>query len=99
MPSELSIMRNFEKARAASLLSDRNDHKLGSVMTLGNKVLAVGYNITKTHPIQKKYNIERTFNYEENYLFYETIITTYILFKIQSPEWIKRTRNLDSVVW
>lgn len=62
MPSELSIKRNFQKARAASMLSDFPTYKLGAVMMLGNKVLAVGYNITKTHPIQKKYNIERGYN-------------------------------------
>lgn len=62
MPSELSIKRNFQKAKAASMLSDFPTHKLGAVMMLGNKVLAVGYNITKTHPIQKKYNIERGYN-------------------------------------
>lgn len=62
MPSELSIKRNFQKAKAASMLSDFPTHKLGAVMMLGNKVLAVGYNITKTHPIQKKYNIERGYD-------------------------------------
>lgn len=62
MPSELSIKRNFQKAKAASALSDFPTHKLGAVMMLGNKVLAVGYNITKTHPIQKKYNIERGYD-------------------------------------
>lgn len=62
MPSELSIKRNFQKAKAASTLSDFPTHKLGAAMILGNKVLAVGYNITKTHPIQKKYNIERGYD-------------------------------------
>lgn len=38
-------------------------------------------------------------NYEKNYLHIKTVITINLLFKIQSPEWIKRTRNLDSVVW
>lgn len=62
MPSELSIKRNFQKARAASMLSDFPTYKLGAVMMIGNKVLSVGYNITKTHPIQKKYNIERGYD-------------------------------------
>ena len=62
MPSELSIKRNFQKAKAASTLSDFPTHKLGAVMMLGNKVLAVGYNITKTHPVQKKYNLERGYD-------------------------------------
>ena len=62
MPSDSSIKRNFQKARAASMLSDFPTHKLGAVMMLGNRVLAVGYNITKTHPIQKQYNIERGYD-------------------------------------
>lgn len=62
MPSDLSIKRNFQKARAASMLSDFPTHKLGAVMMIGNRVLSVGYNITKTHPIQKKYNIERGYD-------------------------------------
>lgn len=62
MPSDSSIKRNFRKARAASILSDVPTHKLGAVMMLGNKVLSVGYNITKTHPIQKLYNLERGYD-------------------------------------
>lgn len=62
MPSDSSIKKNFQKARAASMLSDFPTHKLGAVMMLGNKVLSVGYNITKTHPIQKQYNIERGYD-------------------------------------
>lgn len=62
MPSESTIRRNFLKAKAASNLSDFPTHKLGAVMMLGNKVLSVGYNITKTHPIQKGYNIERGYD-------------------------------------
>lgn len=62
MPSELSIKRNFQKARAASMLSDFPTHKLGAVMMLGNKVLAVGYNTTKTNPAQKRYNLERGYD-------------------------------------
>jgi deoxycytidylate deaminase len=62
MPSDLTIKRNFQKAKAASMLSDYPNHKVGAVMMLGNKVIAVGYNITKTHPIQKKYNIERGYD-------------------------------------
>lgn len=38
-------------------------------------------------------------NYEKNYLHIKTTVTINLSFKIQSPEWIKRTRNLDSVVW
>ena len=64
MPSDSTIRKNLLKAKAASSLSDFPTHKLGAVMMLGNKVLSVGYNITKTHPIQKTYNIER--GYDQN---------------------------------
>lgn len=64
MPSVASIKRNFQKAKAASMLSDFPKHKLGAIMMLGNKVISVGYNTTKTHPVQKKYNVER--GYDQN---------------------------------
>ena len=62
MPSESAIRHNFLKAKAASMMSDFPTHKLGAVMMMGNKVLTVGYNVTKTHPIQKQYNIERGYD-------------------------------------
>jgi deoxycytidylate deaminase len=62
MPSDLTIKNNFRKAKAASILSDYPGHKVGAVMLLGNKVITAGYNITKTHPMQKKYNIERGYD-------------------------------------
>ena len=62
MPSDATIQRNFAKAKAASILSDFPTHKLGAVLMLGNKVISVGYNITKTHPIQKNYNLARGYN-------------------------------------
>lgn len=62
MPSDSTIRRNFLKAKAASNLSDFPTHKLGAVMMLGSKVLSVGYNINKTHPVQKAYNIERGYD-------------------------------------
>lgn len=62
MPSSATIKRNFLKAKAASKLSEAPNHQLGAVMILGNKVLAVGYNTTKTHPIQKLYNLERGYD-------------------------------------
>ena len=56
--------RNFKKAQAASRLSDYPTHHLGAVITVGSRIVAVGYNTTKTNPIQKYYNLERKFDYE-----------------------------------
>ena len=53
--------RNFRKARAASQLSDFPHHHLGAVIAFGSRVVAVGYNSTKTNPIQKFYKTERNF--------------------------------------
>ena len=89
----------FKHAKAASEMSSFPKVHIGAIVTCGSKVVGVGFNSRKSSPIQKKYNIERTFNYEQNYLFSKTVTTTYLSFKIQSPEWLKRTRNLDSVVW
>ena len=36
---------------------------------------------------------------EKDSILFKAIIAFNILFEIQSPEWSKRTRNLDSVVW
>lgn len=59
MPSETAILRNLDRAKHASALSDFPRQKIGAVMILGNKVLEVGFNTSKTSPIQKAYNKER----------------------------------------
>lgn len=62
MPSDTTIRKNLLRAKAAASLSDVSKHQLGAVLVLGNKVLSVGYNITRTHPLQKEYNLERGYN-------------------------------------
>lgn len=55
--------RAFEYARLASLHSDCGCHALGAVAIYGGKVLAIGWNCNKTHPIQARYNsMERGFD-------------------------------------
>lgn len=61
MPSVSSIYRNLKRAKAIAQCSDFPRQRLGAILVKGNKVLAVGYNQTKTYPIQKKYNKYRNF--------------------------------------
>lgn len=62
MPSKTSILRNLEKAKKVSKFSNFPRQKVGCVLMLKNKILAIGYNSTKTYPIQKKYNQFRKFS-------------------------------------
>ena len=65
MPSKSTIQRNLQRARAASFMSDCPQHHLGAVLAYGNKVIAVGWNSTKTNPLQKELNKERNFTDNE----------------------------------
>ena len=56
MPSKSMIQRNMNKAKLASEFSDFPRQRLGAVLTQGNKIIAVGYNTTKTNPLQKSFN-------------------------------------------
>lgn len=46
----------FILARRATFFSDYRRQQVGCVVMIKNKVLAVGYNCDKTHPLQKEYN-------------------------------------------
>lgn len=59
MPSHKAIMQNLNRAIGVSHCSDFPRQHLGSVMTIGNKVISTGYNQLKTSPTQKKYNVYR----------------------------------------
>ena len=48
--------RAYEYAKNASYHSDFGCHSLGAVALYGGKLLAIGWNSCKTHPIQAKYN-------------------------------------------
>ena len=52
----------FNLARNASQFSDFQQHHLGCVLVYKNKVISVGYNTTKQHPMQKQYNALRGFD-------------------------------------
>ena len=64
MPSESTIKRNLLRAKGVSECSDFPRQKIGCILVQGNRVLAVGYNCTKTNPMQKRYNRYR--NFEED---------------------------------
>jgi len=48
--------KQLRRAANAAQFSDFKKQQLGAVLTYKNKVLAVGWNSTKTHPLQKEYN-------------------------------------------
>lgn len=63
--------RAYEYARNASLNSDFGCHSLGAVAIYGGKLLALGWNSCKTHPVQAMYNSkERGF---DGYTYKSTI--------------------------
>lgn len=55
----MNITRAFKLAKKASEFSD-NKVKMGCVIMYKNKVISIGYNISKSHPIQKAYNVHRS---------------------------------------
>ena len=57
----MNIERGFKLAKNASKFSDCKI-KIGAVLIYKNKVISVGYNTTKSNPIQKMYNIYRNTN-------------------------------------
>lgn len=46
----------FEKAKSVAALSEFARAKIGCVAVYNNKIISIGINSHKTHPIQKKYN-------------------------------------------
>lgn len=60
----ININKGFELAKKASEFSDYNKKNIhiGSVIIYKNKILGIGYNTTKTNPIQLKYNKYRKVN-------------------------------------
>lgn len=54
----MNIQKCFNLAKNASEFSDHKI-KIGCILIYKNKVISVGYNTTKSHPIQKEYNIYR----------------------------------------
>ena len=66
MPSKKTIQRNLLRAKAASSMSDCKQHHLGAVLAYGNQVISLGWNSTKTNPLQKELNKERKFDDDES---------------------------------
>ena len=60
----MNIERGFKLAKNASTFSDCKI-KIGAVIMYKSKVISVGYNTTKSNPIQKAYNIYRNANGRE----------------------------------
>ena len=61
------IPKFFEMAKAESKNSNFSQHKIGSVLIYKGSKLAVGWNSTKTNPIQKKYNrLRHNFNVDDS---------------------------------
>lgn len=46
----------FELAKKAAQTSDYNKFKIGAVVTEKGKLVALGRNSTKSHPVQREYN-------------------------------------------
>ncbi len=54
-------IKRFEQAKSLCSFSDFRRAKVGCVVSLGSKVLSVGFSSTKTHPIQQRFNSYRDF--------------------------------------
>lgn len=59
-----NVKRFFQLAKNASTFSDFPKQKLGAVIVYKNKVLSVGWNTSKTIPMQRKFNKYRNFDPE-----------------------------------
>ena len=53
--------RYFDLARIVSYNSDHHRFKIGAVIVKKNRIIAIGTNTEKTHPIQKHYDKFRKF--------------------------------------
>ena len=52
----------FKHAKAASEMSNFPKVHIGCIVTYGNKILSVGFNNTKSDPVQQRYNRFRNFD-------------------------------------
>ena len=51
-----SDLRHFEKAKRAAILSDFKKTHIGCIAIYKGKIIGIGCNLEKTHPMQKYYN-------------------------------------------
>lgn len=56
-----SCSKYFSYAKSAALMSGYPRVRVGCVAMYGNKVISIGFNMEKTHPLQKYYNKYRNF--------------------------------------
>lgn len=63
--SENRIKHYFKLAHQSCFYSDSPRTRVGCVVIYKGKILSVGYNTTKTHPVQKSYNKYRNFDPED----------------------------------
>lgn len=68
-------------AKAASQLSDIEQHKLGAVIAKGTEILAVGQNQAKSHPLQKKYNKFRGHAHAEEWSYLHAELSALVKIK------------------
>ena len=57
----MNACKYLSYAKNIAELSDYRRVHMGCIAVLGNKILSVGYNTTKTHPLQAHYNRLRGF--------------------------------------
>lgn len=82
-----AAMRYFTIAKKASCSSGFDDYKIGAVVVYKGKVISIGRNMVKTHPLQSKYDGYRL---DPKYIPVSTHAETNALSKI-----IER----DDIVW
>ena len=56
----------FAHAKHIALMSDYNRVHIGCIAIYNNSIISVGWNKSKTHPLQKYYNRFRNFNETSN---------------------------------
>lgn len=66
----MTRVKGYELAKKASLKSEGSPYKLGAVAIYNNKVLAYGWNSSKTSSLQARYNSHRGF---DGYYFKSTV--------------------------
>lgn len=49
----------FDAAKAVSALSNHRQAHIGAAVVYKHRIISTGYNSTRTHPLQKKYNAYR----------------------------------------
>ena len=54
----------FSKARKTAEFSDYHKTHLGCIAVYQRSIIGIGYNVNKTHPIQKYYNKYRSVKYQ-----------------------------------